>query len=122
MLVFVAAALALVSWLLWLQLGAQGVPLPRVRRLLIELWLSFAAIIGLFWLGRWAIGYVPRRAHPADEFHAWWTRMQALPLWAQVLLALALLLALGLLGRVMWTLGNLRRQYDAPVDGATEDS
>ncbi|OPZ81748.1 MAG: hypothetical protein BWY76_02931 [bacterium ADurb.Bin429] len=122
MLIFVAAALALVSWMLWMQLGSQGVPLARVRRLLIELWLSFAAIIGLFWFGRWAIGYVPRRANPADEIQGWWTRLTALPLWAQIMLVLALLLALGLLARVMWTLSNLRRQYEAPDDVGTEDS
>jgi hypothetical protein len=117
MLVLTAVALLFVSLLLYIRLGSAGVPTGRVAAMLVELWLTFAAIVGLFAMASRTLGAVPRSTVPG-EWGAGWAQVRALPPGQQVLLLVLLLAAVGLLGHLFWSMNHLTRaDRDAVGDG-----
>ncbi len=108
MLILTALVLGYVSLLLMIRLSSLGIPRPRVRMVIAELWIVFALIIAALWEASRLIGAVPRSS-VAEEIGYLLTTVTTRPLAQQVLIFGGLLLAVAVLVHFLWSLHDLQR-------------
>jgi len=118
LLILVAFVLAYVSLLLVIRLGSLGVGRGRIIGIVIEVWLTFAVIIGVFILLQQLIGPVPESGFPG-EIAAQLARLQRLPLGQRLLIYGGVIAAVVLFAHVLWSFRAAQRE--APHDGEAPD-
>ncbi|MHB9132195.1 MAG: hypothetical protein ACYDBB_14060 [Armatimonadota bacterium] len=105
-LVLVALVLAFVSFLLTIRLRSEGASPGRTWRVLIELWVTFALIIGIFSLVNALIAPTGNQSIGGD-FLARLARARSLSTGLQVLIYGGLVLALAMFVRLMLVLRSV---------------
>jgi Na+/melibiose symporter-like transporter len=121
LLILVAVVLAYVSVLLYINLGSQGVALPRVIRLLVELWLTFALIIGVLAVVTGSLGPTPAGSIAA-ELAARLSHWRQLSSGQQAMILGGVVLALVLFAHFIWSYRALQQQdarHLPPSNGGT---
>jgi len=121
MLALIAAILGYISILLYLRLGSQGVAVRRIVRVILELWLTFAAIIGIFALISQRVGPVAGSSMAAQLF-AELARVHSLPANERTVIYLGLLLTVALFVHFLWSWQSMQRKTDrfgSPHEGGT---
>lgn len=109
LIILVAMALALVSFLLYVNLGSQGIPPRRIVVLLVELWLTFAVIIATFAYISNLLGPVPAGSI-ADELVMRLSRWRELSTVQQATILGGGVLVLVLFIHVIWSLRALQQR------------
>ncbi len=120
LLILVSLALIYVSVLLAIRLGSLGVPRRVVRQLIIEVWLTFALIIGVMALARAQLGHIARAPNLGQEMLLVFRRWNSLPAGPRLLLLGGLVLALILFAHLIWSLRSLPRE--ASEEGDSHDA
>ncbi|MHB0938333.1 MAG: hypothetical protein ACYDCO_11850 [Armatimonadota bacterium] len=118
LLILTAFVLGYVSLLLFIRLGSLGVARGRIIGIVIELWLTFALIIGVFALMQQFIGPVPEIGFPG-EFQVLIQRLSRLPSWQRLLIFGGFIAALVLFVHWLWSFNAVQR--DAPRAGQPPD-
>jgi len=123
LLILMALALAYVSLLLFIHLGSLGINRGRVIGIVIEVWLTFALIIGVFSLLQYFIGPVPQST-VAGEMAALFARLGRLPVWQRLFIYGGLAAAVALFAHLLWMLRAAQRELPragTPPDGDADD-
>lgn len=104
-----AFLLGYISLLLFIRLKSLGVSRGKILALIIEVWLTFAVIIGLFILLQRLLGQAP------GDFFAQIEQMNRLPVRQRLLVYGGLIAAVALFVHLLWSLRNAQRE--APRSG-----
>lgn len=103
MIIFLALGLGLVSVLLYVSLGSRGVARSRIIRIIIEVWLSFALVVGAFALINLLLGPTARTG-VANELLGRIARIRELAPRQQMLIVGMFAIALAIFIHLIWAL------------------
>jgi hypothetical protein len=123
MMILVAFVLAYVSLLLVVRLGSLGVSRGQIVGIVIEVWLTFALIIGVFALLQQFIGPVPQSGFPG-EIVAQLAQLNRLPGWQRLLIYGGLVAAVILFAHFLWSFRAAQRESPPagqPPNGDADD-
>ena len=93
--------------------------MAQIVRVILELWLTFAVIIGIFALISRRVGPVTGDS-PASQLAAEWARVHTLPALQRGEIYVGLLLAIAVFVHFLWSWQVLQREiaaHDRPSDG-----
>ena len=123
-LVLTAFVLGYVSLLLFIRLGSLGVGHGRILGIIIEVWLTFAVVIGMFILLQRFLAPVPSTGFPGELF-AQIEQVNRLPIRQRLLIYGGLIVAAALLVHLLWSLRNAQRETPhagQPSHGDSDDA
>ena len=109
LIILVAMALTFVSFLLYVNLGSQGIPSRRIVVLLAELWLTFAVIIATFAYISNILGPAPAGSI-ADELAVRLSRWRELSTMQQTTILVGGALVVILFVHIIWSLRVLQQR------------
>lgn len=110
LLVVLGVNLVLVSFLLFVRLSAGGAPRPLIGGLIVELWAGFGIAVAMLLAISRLVG-PSSGAGAGGELADIPRRFALLPPGQQVLALVGLIVAIGLVGHVMWRISRLSDTY-----------
>lgn len=119
LLILVSLVLIFVSVLLRVRLHELGASRGTAVRIIVEVWATFALIIGVMALARQQLGDVPRGPSIGAEFALTLRMIGSLPVGMRWLLLGGLVLVLVLFAHLIWSLRQVAR---GESEGGTHDA
>lgn len=120
MLVLTAFVLGYISLLLFIRLGSLGVSRGQIIGIVIEVWLTFAVIIGMFILLQRFLGPVPRTGVPRELFTQL-DQLNRLPIGQRLLIYGGFIVAIALFVHLLWSFRAAQREAPRAEQPPTEE-
>jgi len=120
LLVLTAFVLGYISLLLFIRLGSLGVSRRQIIGIVIEVWLTFAVIIGIFALLQQFLGAVPRTG-VSGELFTQLQQLNRLPLQQRLLIYGGFIVAIALFAHLLWSFRAAQREAPHAEQPPTEE-